>query len=487
VALAAALALAAAGVIEPHDAIAGFGDPTVILIASLFVVSQGLEAAGLTAWAGHQLTTRAATPKRTLAMLFGLAALVAAIITANGAIAALVPVAVVLALRSSIAPSRVLMPAAFAATAGGLLALTGMPVNVIVSDAAAGAGAGHFAFFSFALVGVPLVIGTIAICLLLGDRLLPERTARTIPPNLSEHARTLAHAYAIPDPLITATAGAAEVIIPPRSELIGETFFPGMITPTADLVVLAIHRGGEEQDGPTELAAGDILLLHGEWRAFEGAGPDVLFVEDPLAVRRQAVPLGEGAKRMTVILLAMVVLLATGVIPAFIAALAAAGAVIVAGVLSADDAYHAVRWSAVLLIGAMIAVSGAIASSGAAEDLAGVLIGAVGDAGPRALLLGLFLLTFLLGQVVSNTATALIVAPIAISAAADLGVSVRPVLMCVAVGACTSFLTPIATTANMIVLGPGGYRFGDFWRLGLCLSVLFGIVAVLLVPVFWGL
>jgi di/tricarboxylate transporter len=275
------------------------------------------------------------------------------------------------------------------------------------------------------------------------------------------------------------------VIVPPRSELIGETFFPGMVTPDADLVVLAIHRGGEVQEGPTELIVGDILLLHGEWRAFAAAGADLLFVEDPQVVRRQAVPLGEGAKRMTVILIAMVVLLAGGIVPAFIAALLAAGAVIVTGVLAADQAYHSIRWSAVILIGAMIAVSGAIASSGAAEQLAHVLIDLVGEAGPHALLLGLFLLTFLLGQVVSNTATALIVAPIAISAAGDLDVSVRPVLMCVAVAACTSFLTPIATTANMIVLGPGGYRFGDFWKLGICVSALFGLVAVLLVPIFW--
>src|SRR4051794_4140186 len=202
VAFAAALALAALGVIDAREVIAGFGDPTVILITALFIVSEGLEAAGITAWAGHRLTTRAASPRRTLAMLLALAGLLAAMITANGSIAALVPVAVGLAMGSGVSPSRVLMPTAFGATAGGLLALTGMPVNVIVSDAASDAGVGSFAFFSFALVGVPLLAGTIAICLALGDRLLPDRTARTIPPNLSEHARTLAHAYAIPDPLL---------------------------------------------------------------------------------------------------------------------------------------------------------------------------------------------------------------------------------------------------------------------------------------------
>ena len=182
-------------------------------------------------------------------------------------------------------------------------------------------------------------------------------------------------------------------MIPPRSELIGETFFPGMVKPDLDLVVLAIHRSEEPQEGPTKLAAGDTLLLHGDWRALETAGSEVLFVQDPRTVRRQAVPLGAGARRMTVILLVMVVLLATGIVPAFIAALLAAGAVIITRVLDADQAYHSIRWSAVILIGAMIAVSGAIASSGAAEGLAGVLVSAVSV--PHALLVGLFLLTFL--------------------------------------------------------------------------------------------
>jgi di/tricarboxylate transporter len=111
----------------------------------------------------------------------------------------------------------------------------------------------------------------------------------------------------------------------------------------------------------------------------------------------------------------------------------------------------------------------------------------VADAGPYALLTALFLLTAALGQLISNMATALIVIPIALSAAADMDVSAKPVLMAVAVSAAASFLTPVATPANLMVMEPGGYRFGDYWKLGLPLLALFGIVAVLLVPVFWSL
>ena len=109
-----------------------------------------------------------------------------------------------------------------------------------------------------------------------------------------------------------------------------------------------------------------------------------------------------------------------------------------------------------------------------------------GDAGPHALLLGLVLLTFVLGQLISNMATALIVLPVAVSAADELDVSAKPVLMAVAVASAAAFLTPVATPANLMVMGPGGYRFGDYWKLGLPMLVLFGFVAVLLVPVVWS-
>ena len=109
-----------------------------------------------------------------------------------------------------------------------------------------------------------------------------------------------------------------------------------------------------------------------------------------------------------------------------------------------------------------------------------------GDAGPHALLLGLVLLTFVLGQLISNMATALIALPVAVSAADELDVSAKPVLMAVAVASAAAFLTPVATPANLMVMGPGGYRFGDYWKLGLPILALFGVVAVFLVPVIWS-
>jgi di/tricarboxylate transporter len=491
VAVGVALALWATGVLEIEQALAGFGDPTVIFIASLFVVSEGLDSSGVTAWAGQQLIARAGESRTRLVVLtMLLVAVLTMLISVNGSVAALVPVAVVTAVRLGRSPSQLLMPVAFAAHAGSLLALTGTPVNVIVSDAAGDAGVGTFGFFEFALVGVPLLIGTVAIVVVAGERLLPDRTPRTIPPDFSEHARTLVAQYELDhqdaERLFTRGTGIAEVVIPPRSEAVGETVFPGMVTSSGDFVVLAVQRKGEEL-GDAVLAVGDTLLLRGTWDALDRKLDDsVLVVDAPDLVRRQAVPLGAGAKRALVALTGMVVLLATGAVPAAVAGLLAACAIVLLGVLSVEQAYRGISWTTVILIGGMISLSTAMVETGAAETLADDLVRIVGDAGPHALLLGLFLLTATLGQLISNLATALIVIPIAVSAAADLDISAKPVLMAVTVSAAAAFLTPVATPANLMVMGPGGYRFGDYWKLGVILLALFGVVAVLLVPVFWG-
>ena len=119
------------------------------------------------------------------------------------------------------------------------------------------------------------------------------------------------------------------------------------------------------------------------------------------------------------------------------------------------------------------------------RTIADVLVDAVGDAGPTVLLIALFVVTVAFGQLISNTATALVMIPVAVSAANQLDISARPVLMSVCVAASASFLTPVATPANMMVMGPGGYRFGDYWKLGLPLILVFFAVAVGLVPLIW--
>jgi di/tricarboxylate transporter len=574
VALGTALALYFTGILNLTEALGGLGDPAVIFIAALFVVSGGLDATGVTAWAGQALIARAGTSRtRLIVLMMVLVALLTALITVNGAVAALLPVVVVMAIRLGRAPSQLLMPLAFASHAGSLLALTGTVVNVLVNEAAENAGLPPFGYFAFAVAGVPLVIGTIAIVVLFGQKLLPTRSGRTLPPDLSKHARTLVEQYRLDDGLfqlrvrensplvgtprtelnlsdyrelsliavrtadgsvparqqplsagdvlilrgdadaaaglasdkvlafrqddtpggITRTlfnrdSGLAEVVIPPRSAFIGQAVFPGMITPSGNLVVLAVQRSGEDQ-GPDEtiMAAGDTLLLLGTWEALDRNlnDPEVLVVDSPEVVRRQAVPMGARARTAIAILLGMVVVLATGILPSPVAGLLAACLMVLFRVVTVEQAYKSINWTTVILIGAMIPLSTAMTNSGAANLLADHLIALVGHRTPYALLAGLYLLTAILGQLISNTATALIIIPIGIAAATELGISPAPVLMSVAVAAAASFLTPVATPANLMVMAPAGYKFGDYWKLGLPLLLLFGAVAVFVVPIFY--
>ena len=160
--------------------------------------------------------------------------------------------------------------------------------------------------------------------------------------------------------------------------------------------------------------------------------------------------------------------------------------VLLLGVLSVERAFASIGWTTVVLVGGMIPLSTAMRVTGAAESLAEQIVDLVGDAGPYALLVALFVLTAVLGQLISNMATALIVIPIALSAAAELDVATAPVLMSLNVATSAALLTPVATPANLMVMEPGGYRFNDYWKLGSVVMAWFFVVGVVLVPLIWS-
>lgn len=574
IAVGASLALYFAGILDLGQTLAGFGDPAVILIASLFVVAEGLDSSGLTGWAGQQLVEKGGRSQRRLTVLImGVVALLAALISVNGAVAALLPVVVVIAMKVSLNSAKLLLPLAFGAHAGSLLTLTGSPVNVILSELAEAETGRGFGFFEFTLVGAPLLIGTVLITIFWGNRLIPSRTPAAMPTDLSDHARTLVAQFGgerlfqrvrvgsgstligtllsqtdfgdgpsveiVPvvapsvrggeEPiraddvllirgdagelsivaqrydlhflnargddraptwsLLDADYGVAEIIIPPRSPAIGDRVFAGMVTESGDLIVLSVQRGGEViTDRPdVRLEAGDVLLVQGRWDALDInlKDPAVMVVDAPDQIRRQAAPLGRRAWTALVILIGMVIALATAIVPPAVAGLLAAAAMVLTRTVGVEKAHRSISWTTLLLVGGMIPVSTAITQTGAADLLAGGIVSVVGEAGPLAVLIALSVVALIFGQLISNTATALIIAPIAISVAAELDVSLLPFLMAVAVASAAAFLTPVATPGNLMVMGPSGLKFGDYWKLGLPLALLFLAVAVLLVPVIW--
>ena len=256
------------------------------------------------------------------------------------------------------------------------------------------------------------------------------------------------------------------------------------------LIILAVQRLGKDRgDGPIELAEGDAILVHGRWSALDqlNRDRDVLLVDSPDLVRRQTVAWGARATRAVMVLGALVAMLASGQVPPAIAGLTAAVSLVLLRVVSAAQAYRSVSWQTVVLIGALIPLSTAIQTSGAADRVASLLIDGVGSGRPLVLLAALFVLTAILGQVVSNTATVLVVVPIAIAAAEATGTSAKPLLMTVAIAGCAALLTPIATPGNMMIMSPGGYRFGDYWKLGLPVMVWWFVVALVVVPLVWPL
>lgn len=573
VAIGVALALWATGILSIEEAVSGFGSTTVVLIASLFVVAEGLNNAGVTTWAGQLLASKSSGSKtRLLVLLMVTVAALTAMITTNGSVAALVPMVVALAVQFSIRPSRVLMPLAFAAHAGSLLVLTASPVNVLTAEAARESGAGEFNFFSFTLVGVPLLIGTIGLILLLGDKLLPDREPSTALKDLSDLPDTLKKHYLaedklgrfwasdtsrltgkqidrlnaeLPDDLhllgvrsggepapmdatlrpgdellvrgsetslrkfstdeglsfdtdkegafasglVTRDTGVAEVLISPRSRYIGDEVYPGMVTESGKLVVFGVRRGTEqiESGHSIRLEAGDSMLLYGAWSDLEKQtrDPDVILVDSPDAIRRQTIALGRRAWPALAILLGMVLLMSFDLVPPVAATLLAAIGMVLLRVVTPEQAHRSINWPTLIIVGGMTPLSIAITQTGAAETISNQIVRIVGGGSPYILLLGLFIVSAILGQMISNTATALIILPIAVSVAADAGISPLAVLMCVNVAFAAAFLTPIATPANLMVMEPGGYQFGDYWKLGLVLLTLYGLVAVLLVPQIW--
>jgi di/tricarboxylate transporter len=323
------------------------------------------------------------------------------------------------------------------------------------------------------------------VLLMLGDASMAERLSQDL--QLSRCDESGVDAAAL---LVDRDTGLAELVIPARSPLVGRDVFPGMATSSGNLMVLGVQRGGIDlPSGPAPVQAGDHLLLKGSWQAFQDelSSAQVMMVDAPDAVRRHAVALGSSAPQAIAVVGLLVLMLASGWVPPAIAGVSCAILMVVLGVLTVPQAYRGMDWNTVVLLAGMIPLSTAITKTGAAELLAHQLLLLVGDAGPVALLAGLFMLTVVLGQLISNTATALIIAPIAISAALEMGMSPRPVLMSMAVAAGASFLTPIATPPNLLVMGPGGYRFGDYWKLGLPLTLWFFVVAVYWVPVVWPL
>jgi di/tricarboxylate transporter len=278
----------------------------------------------------------------------------------------------------------------------------------------------------------------------------------------------------------------AEVLLTPRSRLIGATLADVGFRDRYGANVLSVRRRGQPVDGPlaTEpLQFGDLLLVSGTRGRIKGLqreASDVVVVARTPTVPAGG-PLTAGQVTAIGIVVGMMGLLTFEVVPPAIAVLMAAVAMVLTRCLRVETAYRSVNWESVVLIAAILPMATALEKTGG-MDLVIRQLAALDAAGPTALLAALFVVTGVLSQVISNTATTLLVAPVALGAAVGIGASPYPFLMGVAVAASSAFATPVASPINTLVLGPGDYRFGDFFRVGLLVQVLLLVLTLVLVP-----
>lgn len=576
VAVGAILALLLSGLLTPTEALSGFGDPVLLLIAGLFIVGEGLFKTGIAFAVGDWLMGVAGTNELKLTvMLMLVVAGLSAFMSSTGAVAIFIPIVLSLAAKADIAPSQLLMPITIAALIGGMLTLIGTPPNLIVSTQLEREGLEPFSFFSFAPIGLVILIVGIIYVVIAKKYLLPNKSSKdkktrkkhtiedlVVAYNLKgqmlrfklgdfsgitgqtiEEARLLSrystmvigierNNLLIPalsntklksgDSLLVVGTevalsflhtneklekisigdyqvkrikkelGLAEVILTPKSSLIGNSIIDLNFRQHHNLTVLGVKRMGkllEEEFSNLALEFGDTLLVAGAWKdisLLQEESDDFLILDLPKEMEEVS-PNKEKAPYALGILAGMLLLMTFNLVPSVTAVLLAALAMVITGALSMNDAYRSLNAESLVLIAGMLPMAIALDKTGGVLFIANALVDGLGEYGPFALMAGLFVLTSIFSQFISNTATTVLVAPIAVAAATVLDVSVYPILMTVAIAASTAFATPVASPVNTLVLGPGGYRFIDYVKMGVPLQIIVMIITLLTVPILFPL
>ncbi len=278
-----------------------------------------------------------------------------------------------------------------------------------------------------------------------------------------------------------------EAVVSASSPLADQSIRDANFRTVYDAAVIAVHRNAERvpgKIGEIVLEAGDTLLLQtapGFLRAHRNS-PDFYLVSE---LPDSEAPRHERAWVAIAILLAMVVVAATGVREISVAGFLAAGAMLATRCVSGRVARSSVHWSVLIVIGAGLGIAGAMEKSGAAAAVAGALVASAGGLGPLATLALIYLATLVLAELLHHNAAVALTFPIAIATATQLGVDTRPFVVAVILGGCCAFASPVSYQTHLIVYGPGGYRFTDFVRVGLPLDAVCAAAALALIPVVW--
>ena len=280
--------------------------------------------------------------------------------------------------------------------------------------------------------------------------------------------------------------GLVEVVLSPISTIVGQTLAGIRFREKYGLAVLSFWREGRAEHANvhnTTLRFGDALLLHGPRQKILALGrePDFLV----LAEEAQEPPRLKKAPIASLIMVTVLTTVILGWLPIAIAAIAGVTLMVLTGCLSMSEAYRYIEWKAIFLIAGMLPLGIAMERTGAAQFLADQMVYLIGGLGPLAVLAGIFILAALASQFMPNPAVAVLLAPIALNIANNMGISPYPLMMTVALSASAAFLSPVGHSANIIIMSPGGYRFADYLKVGTPLTLLMLIVTLFVLPIFW--
>lgn len=574
VALIMLTALPLTGVLTMSEALAGFSDPNIVLIAALFVLGDGLVRTGVALQLGDWLVLKAGSSEsRLIVLLMVVVCGLGATMSSTAVTAIFIPVVLRISKSTGVGPGRLMMPLSFAALISGMMTLVATAPNLVVNGELERHGVEGFRFFSFTPFGLPVLILGI-IYMSFAHRWLPnkigvknsddanfagwiedyklanreyrlrvtdrssligktledldlrhssgasivavERTGKLSKELLRPTAKTelraddillidlfaphsnvemLREQFALEALPLSGTyftdqsqeIGMAEVLLVPTSDLVGKTVVEAGFRSRFGLTVIGLRRAVVAHDGSLldeALAVGDTLLLIGPWkdiRQLQSDRSDLAVIRLPAEFREVLQVPGKAPQALACLAL-VVGLMVSGLVPNVQAALIGCLLMGALGCIELASAYRSIDWKTIVLIVGMLPFSIALERTGGIELAADGLRALTSGAGSHIVLATLFALTAMLGMFISNTATAVLMAPIALALSHDLHASPYPFAMIVALAASTAFMTPVSSPVNTLVVAPGQYTFGDFVRVGVPFSLVVLIVSIVLVP-----
>lgn len=574
IALLVVLALSLTHILTINQALSGFGNTVVILIAGLLIIGEMLDRTGAARFVGDYIAKYGKHSFSRLTILTMIAtALLSAVMSSTAVVAIFIPIVLRIAKQTSWSPSQLLLPMSYAALVSGMLTLIATPPNLVISAQLTEAGYNPLGFFSFSVIGVFVLALTCLLMVLAGPVLLPK-LSNPSPPSYARNWTALWNDFRVSQELVDLRVsaqspfcgrsiastllyqdyrvrilavtrvingqpthfanpsadfilrpsdglyvagkqasidtirslfflddyqpsqislqfrhwelGAVSVLLHPNSTLIGRTLKSASFRERYGLTVFGLRRNQQaiEDFEQTPLASADSLLISGAWskiKKLQQQNSDFVVLETPTDAD-DVVPAYQRLPTALAITGFMIGMALLNVIPLVSVVLIAVIAAVLTRCISANQAYQSIHWQSIVLLAGMLPLADALVQTGGTQMIVDGMLSLTQSASAEVMLCLLFAITVIMTNVLSNTASAVLMAPIAIEAANALEVSPSPFAVAVLLAASSAFLTPVASPVVTLVVEPGQYKLSDFLKMGLPLVIAVFATAYFFVP-----